>query len=104
MYSQAGQDAFVIEITQEKRQGKFLEFGAGHPMEGSNTFLLERSFNWSGTCIDDGQTWQNLPALWKEHRPQSKKIGMLTLKQSLKRKLTNINVLPKLLQLNFGNR
>jgi len=72
MYSQAGQDAFVIEITQEKRQGKFLEFGAGHPMEGSNTFLLERSFNWSGTCIDDGQTWQNLPALWKEHRPQSK--------------------------------
>ena len=72
MYSQAGQDAFVIEMTQEKRQGKFLEFGAGHPLNGSNTFLLEHNFDWNGICIDDGQSWQDLPKLWQEHRPRSK--------------------------------
>lgn len=72
MYSQAGQDAFVIEMTGEKQFGKYLEFGAGHPLDGNNTFLLEQHLQWQGISIDNGQGWNDLPNLWKQHRPNAK--------------------------------
>jgi hypothetical protein len=50
--SQAGQDLFVIAMTQGKNGGTFLEIGANHCKDQSNTYLLEKVFNWSGTSID----------------------------------------------------
>lgn len=50
--SQAGQDLFVIAMTQGQRDLRFLEIGAGHPIGGNNTFLLEKKFDWSGLAID----------------------------------------------------
>lgn len=72
MYSQAGQDAFVIEMTGEKKRGKFLEFGAFHPINGSNTIVLEKDLQWSGVSIDNGVAWaDNLDLLWKQNRPNT---------------------------------
>lgn len=50
--SQAGQDLFVIAMLQGQRGGTWLEFGAGHPMRSSNTYLLEKRFGWSGVSLD----------------------------------------------------
>ena len=41
--SDAGQDAFVLNATQFKENGFFLEFGAQHPITASNTYILIKS-------------------------------------------------------------
>lgn len=51
-YSQAYQDLFVLTMLKGKENGKFLEIGSGNPIYGSNTYLLEKEFNWSGVSID----------------------------------------------------
>ena len=72
LYSQAGQDLFVIAFTNEKKQGTFLEIGAGHPHNGNNTYLLERDFNWTGISIDNNRDWgENLEDLWRNFRPNT---------------------------------
>jgi len=50
--SQSGQDLLVVALTQGKRNGKWLEIGAGHPIAGNNTWLLEKYFGWQGDSID----------------------------------------------------
>lgn len=47
-YSELGQDAFVLEMLKEKRQGYFVEFGAMSGKEYSNTYVLEKEFDWQG--------------------------------------------------------
>lgn len=50
--SQAGQELFVIAMTQGKRHGTWLEIGCGDPVRSNNTYLLEKRFAWSGISID----------------------------------------------------
>lgn len=50
--SQAGQDLFVVAMTQGKTQGTWLELGCGHPLGSNNTYLLEKRLDWSGVSID----------------------------------------------------
>ena len=50
--SQAGQDLFVIAMTQGKKNGTFLELGGYHPFEISNTYVLEKMFGWNGWSVD----------------------------------------------------
>ena len=50
--SQAGQDLFVLAMTQCKKNGTWLEIGCGHAKKSSNTWLLEHELDWSGTSID----------------------------------------------------
>ena len=42
------QDIFVLFITDSKRDGWFVEFGAMDGIRASNTLLLERDYGWSG--------------------------------------------------------
>lgn len=42
------QDLFVLFITDRKRDGWFVEFGAMDGVRASNTLLLERDYGWSG--------------------------------------------------------
>lgn len=49
-YSQAGQDKFVFELCGHN--GSFLDIGCGHPIQGSNTYILERDYGWRGLLID----------------------------------------------------
>ena len=50
-YSEAYQDMFVLTLLNGKRNGTFLEIGAGSPFFGSNTVLLEQ-FGWRGHGFD----------------------------------------------------
>jgi len=76
IYGQFAQDLFVIAMTQGKKDGTYLEIGCGWPSGGgTNTFALEKSFNWSGPSIDSGRDtnggWRSLPEDWAAHRPQA---------------------------------
>lgn len=52
-FSQLGQDKFVIEkIFSNKKNGVFVEVGAHDGKYLSNTFMLEKKYNWSGVCIE----------------------------------------------------
>ena len=47
-YGELKQDLFVLFITDHKRQGFFVEFGAMDGLRASNTLLLERNHDWTG--------------------------------------------------------
>lgn len=51
-FSQAGQDLFVLSALNGKRNGKYLDIGAGPAQDGSNTFLLEYYFDWTGIGVE----------------------------------------------------
>jgi len=64
--SQAGQDLFVIAMLKGKLNGTFLEIGAGQPVVGNNTWILERYFGFHGTSIDVQEfTLDITPIIWK---------------------------------------
>lgn len=43
---------FVLNISQRKENGYFVEVGAFHSEKGNNTHILERNFNWKGFALD----------------------------------------------------
>jgi len=63
-YSQASQDRFVhvllYEILGKQDEGYYLEIGAGHPSQGSNTYALEKDFGWKGVSIDISDGYKTL--------------------------------------------
>lgn len=60
--SQAGQDYWVYgEVFDEKRRGFFLDVGAHDGLRFSNTFLLEKRYEWSGICVEGNpETYKKL--------------------------------------------
>ncbi len=51
--SQIGQDRYVInKVYKKKRNGFFVDVGASHGLNLSNTYLLEKDFGWTGICIE----------------------------------------------------
>jgi hypothetical protein len=66
--SQAGQDIFILNILNCKSDGVFVEIGAHHPFCISNTYVLEKHYNWKGIMIEYDKSF--LP-LYIEHRPKS---------------------------------
>jgi FkbM family methyltransferase len=51
-HSYQGQDLYVIEALGGLRGGFFLDSGASDGVSGSNTLLLETSFDWRGICVE----------------------------------------------------
>lgn len=51
-YSQAFQDIFCLIATNGKHDGTYLEIGAGDPLIGNNTYLLEKTYGWKGVSIE----------------------------------------------------
>ena len=49
-HSQAGQDKFIHDLLGDS--GTFLDIGACHPVELSNTYALEQ-LGWTGICADN---------------------------------------------------
>ena len=56
-YSQAGQDMFVLGVLQGKTNGRYVEIGSNEPTYMSNTYLLEKTFNYKGIGLDKDPTW-----------------------------------------------
>jgi FkbM family methyltransferase len=51
-YSQEAQDLKVLLHYKLKKNGYFLEIGASDGINLSNTYLLEKEYNWSGICVE----------------------------------------------------
>lgn len=51
-YSQLNQDLWVLQKLNFKKDGFFLEAGACDGIYLSNTYLLEKEFNWKGICCE----------------------------------------------------
>ena len=70
--SDRGQDEWIIEIFDLKKniyKGFFLEIGGGDGFANSNTFILEKYFNWKGILVEpDPEQYKKLKIM----RPQSK--------------------------------
>jgi hypothetical protein len=51
-FSQIGQDLEVLRFYNYKKNGFFIEIGASDGILLSNTYLLERNYNWRGICVE----------------------------------------------------
>lgn len=69
--SQAYQDMFILSMLNGKENGTYLEIGADDGKAMSNTYLLEKQFNWGGISIDIRPESQNL---FESHDRKSKLI------------------------------
>ena len=75
--SQFGQDLFVLFQHEFKSDGYFVEFGATNGFDLSNSYLLEKYFNWQGILAEPAHIWHkdlinnrsckiDLRCVWKE--------------------------------------
>tara|TARA_B100001093_G_scaffold519290_1_gene607568 strand:- start:2731 stop:3477 length:747 start_codon:yes stop_codon:yes gene_type:complete len=55
--SQLKQDIFVLLEKDFKSNGFFVEFGATDGICLSNTYILEKKFNWNGILAEPGRQW-----------------------------------------------
>ena len=67
MYSQLGQDLWVLESTKFKKNGYFLEVGAFDGIYHSNTYLLESEYDWQGICVEPSSKYVELSKNRKCH-------------------------------------
>jgi FkbM family methyltransferase len=51
-YSGGLEEYILRDYLKDRRRGVFLDVGAFHAKEGSNTYRLERDFEWTGLAID----------------------------------------------------
>jgi len=55
--AQLFQDIFVLLATNFKERGYFVEFGATNGVDLSNTYLLEKSYQWTGILAEPEKKW-----------------------------------------------
>jgi FkbM family methyltransferase len=58
-YSQICQDIFVLSVLDNKKNGFFVEIGAGDGINFSNTYLLEKNYGWNGILVEPSKTFYN---------------------------------------------
>ena len=51
-YGQLKQDLECLEYFKNKKDGFFVDIGAGNGKDLSNTYLLEKNYNWKGICVE----------------------------------------------------
>ena len=67
-YGQLKQDLLCLDYFDKKRDGYFVDIGAGNGRDLSNTYLLEKKYGWKGICVEP----LDAPfKLCKECRPNS---------------------------------
>jgi FkbM family methyltransferase len=71
--SQLRQDLFVLSELEFKKDGFFVEFGATNGVDLSNTYVLEKNFEWKGILAEPAKVWNknliiNRPGSFIENR------------------------------------
>ncbi len=56
-YSQLYQDLFVLYCFKNKTNGNYIEIGASDGIALSNSYLLEKKFNWTGVLVEPDPCW-----------------------------------------------
>lgn len=51
-YGQLKQDLLCLDYFNHKRNGYFVDIGAGNGRDLSNTYLLEKEYGWKGICVE----------------------------------------------------
>jgi FkbM family methyltransferase len=74
-YSQSKQDYWILEQNKFKKNGIFIDIGAFDGVQTSNTYTLEKYFDWSGICIEANQEAYNQ---LKENRQSINIYGAIT--------------------------
>lgn len=72
-YSQFGEDVALLNIFRDYPNGAYVDVGAGHPTQGSNTYALYRT-GWQGILVDPLSHHRRLAQLI---RPRDKYIQSL---------------------------
>jgi FkbM family methyltransferase len=57
--AQLRQDLMVLLLLNFKRNGFFIEFGATNGFDLSNTYLLEKHYDWKGILAEPAKIWHN---------------------------------------------
>ena len=65
-FSLEQQDEFIFNLFEGKRNGSFIDLACAHPIQGNNTYLLEKEFGWTGWCFDIVNVEQRYQ--WSTHR------------------------------------
>ncbi len=52
------QEDFLIKVLKGKREGHYVELGAYHSSKGSNTYLLEKEYDWKGVSFEIVDDWR----------------------------------------------
>ena len=65
--SELGQDKFVLNILNFKKNGYFIELGSNHPIKFNNTYLLEKKYNWKGIMVEYEDTYLDLYKIYRKN-------------------------------------
>jgi FkbM family methyltransferase len=69
LYSNFDEELIIRDFFQDRRDGFYLDVGCARPVEGSNTYYLEKHLGWTGIGVD---ALEDYAAAWKEIRPNSR--------------------------------
>ena len=53
------QDIFAMLVLEERATGFFVEFGATNGVTGSNSYMMEKSYDWSGILAEPARCWHD---------------------------------------------
>jgi hypothetical protein len=68
-YSSGPEEWLIRDFFQDRREGVFLDVGAGDYRDGSNTYFLETQLGWSGLAIDAQPAYGRA---YVQHRPRTR--------------------------------
>ena len=85
MYGQYNEDDFIFDFFGNKKDGKYLDIGAGGWKTISNTYLLYEQ-GWSGIAIDP---FERQKKGWAENRPRDKFLDIAISDYDGKAKMSN---------------
>jgi FkbM family methyltransferase len=82
LYSSHEEELIIRDFFQDRRDGIFLDVGAAHYRDRSNTYYLERHLGWSGIAID---AQAKFAADYKTHRPRTRYFALFVSDRSNER-------------------